>query len=299
LKNFVVAVSFWLMLAGAGPSSHQPATPVVGPDLIVNGAVNGHPTRFQMRLGGEKWLYLNPDAAVRLGLKPGMFSRVRGRIGNEKFKGAARSGAYLIDGVPKSGGIVWFQRRVAQGVDGGISPGSVPHDVVTVRLREIRGGEQVFSLPMVSMPGGGRFGTMKMIGGQETSVIWDLARPNTLVTAAAAADLSSANGGRFVGEKRPEMIEFEVERPVRPLVLATPFAVGPVLLSNVNAWVGDYGDTSRIPDANADPSEIVVTAMGAKVKPLRTIVIGRNDMARCSSITFDKSLRQIRMSCAV
>jgi hypothetical protein len=52
-----------------------------------------------------------------------------------------------------------------------------------------------------------------------------------------------------------------------------------------------------VPDDQADPNEIVVMAKNGKIKPLHAIIIGRDDMAHCSSITFDKPAQHIRLSC--
>jgi hypothetical protein len=288
-----------LIAAPAMPASTQTSsrTLAVGTDMIVNGSLDGAAARFHMSLFGERTLVLHPGTAARLAIKPGIF-RANGQVGRDKFKGSTAVKTYLINGLPIKRRIVWFERLFAQGVDGVIAPAAVPQDVISVELRPRQSGEQVHVLPLVSLPKTyGRMGAIVRIGDADVALVWDLGRATTLVTAAAAADLSAANSARFVGEKWQETVVFNVQRPVRRMAIAAPFEAGPIRLTDVTAWVGDYGDTSQVPDDAADPNEIVVVGKGSKIKPIHAILVGRNDMAHCSSIVFDKPRAQIRMSC--
>jgi hypothetical protein len=300
MKYTKAALALGLILAGpalAGRKSASPSTLNVGPDLTVNGTVNGVSVRLLMSLFGERTLFLHPEAAARLGFKPGMLP-ANGTIGKEKFKGSTAVTTYVVAGASIKRRIVWFDRLFTPGFDGVVSPSAVAQDIVTVELRTRQPKETVHTFPLVSVPQTyGRIGTFTRVGNTDVRLTWDLNRETTLVTAAAAADLAAANGGRFVGEKRLETVILNVQRPVRTLMIDTPFVVGPVRLAQATAWVGDYGDTSQVPDDQADPNEIVVVGKGSKVKPIHAILVGRNDMAHCSSITFDKLRRQIRVSC--
>jgi hypothetical protein len=273
------------------------STLTIGPDMMVNGSMNGTSTRFLMSLWGERTLFLHPDAASRMSFKPGMF-KVRGQVGSEKFPGASAVKTYLVDGQPIKRRIVWFSSLFTPGADGVISPGAVPQEVIIAQLRPRRDGERVTTLPLISFPGTyGKMGTNIRIGDSDVKLVWDLTRNKTLVTASAAADLAANSSGHFVGEKFRERVVYNVQRPVRRMVIDNPFVVGPLRLSDVTAWVGDYGDTSQVPDDQADPNEIVVVGKNSKIKPIRAILVGRNDMMHCSSITLDKRTLQIRLSC--
>jgi hypothetical protein len=81
------------------------------------------------------------------------------------------------------------------------------------------------------------------------------------------------------------------------MAIANPCVISPIRRTDVILWFSEYGDTSKAPDEHTDPNEIVVVAKGSKIKPLHAIIVGRDDMAQCSSITFDKPAWQIRVWC--
>ena len=136
------------------------------------------------------------------------------------------------------------------------------------------------------------------VDGQQVLVQWDLAKRENAATGAAGVDLANAFGGAFVGGASQSVIEFGIARPVRQLHLARPLAVGPLSLDRFETRTTDLGDTSSIPEASTDQNEIIVTARGKKAKAYRTIVIGRDAMAGCSSLTFDKAAKQIVLMCS-
>jgi len=297
MRNFLFAATVGMMLSSPGYARHNPTTLTLGPDLIAPSTVDGKPVKIQVNLTAEKTLIVNADAANRIGLQSST-SRARGVIGHQTFSASSTVAEYVIGGMTTKHRIGWYDTIATPGVDAVIGPAGVSQDVITVQLRPAQQGERTFTLPLIVVQENyGRIGTVVQIGDQAVAVGWDMTRDSTLITAAAAADLAKANGGHFVGEKRKDRVVFDVQRPVRAMDITTPFAIGPINLTHVTAWVGDYGDTSQVPDDQADPNEIVVTAKGSKIQSFHAIVIGRNDMAQCSSVTYDKPGRQIRLVC--
>jgi hypothetical protein len=297
MRHVLFTVTFGVMLASLAFARHPITTLTLGADLISPATVNGKPVRIQVNLTAERTLIVNAEAAGRIGLQPNT-SRAKGVIGHQRFSASSTSAEYVIGGMPIKGRILWYDTIATPGADAVVGPAGVTQDVITVHLRAARDGERTFTLPLVVVQENyGRMGTIVKIGDQAVAVGWSLNRDSTLVTAAAAADLANSNGGHFTGEKRQDRVVFDVQRSVRTMDITSPFAIGPIHLSRVAAWVGDYGDTSRVPDDQDDPNEIVVTAKGSKIKSFHAIVIGRNDMAHCSSITYDKPGRQIRLVC--
>jgi hypothetical protein len=297
MKYILFTVMVGMMLVSPGYTRGAPTTLILGPDLISPATVNGKPVRIQVNLTAERTLIVNAEAAGRIGLQSNT-SRAKGVIGHQRFSASSTSAEYVIGGMPIKSRILWYDTISTPGADAVVGPAGVTQDVITVQLRAAQDGERTFTLPLIMVQEKyGRMGTMVKIGEQAVAVGWSLNRDSTLVTAAAAADLANSNGGHFMGEKRKESVVYDVQRPVRTMDIARPFGIGPIQLSRVTAWVGEYGDISRVPDDQDDPNEIVVTAKGSKIKSFHAIVIGRNDMAHCSSITYDKPGRQIRMVC--
>lgn len=95
-------------------------------------------------------------------------------------------------------------------------------------------------------------------------------------------------------------IRLGVMRPVRPMTLARPLGVGPLALDRIFVRTGDFGSAAAIPDADApeaDPDEIVVTGAKPKGKQRYFLEIGRDALAGCSSILFDKVAKRVVLSC--
>lgn len=253
--------------ASARTSDAAPATLTVGPDLVVAGTIAGRPARLQMSPNGSSTLVMNPDAANRMGLKGGLFN-VGVKVGPVAIRGKTAVVRYGVQGPERRRRIGWFDRPIAQGFDGMLGPAAVSQPVVIFQLRQPVAGERRSVLPLTDRGYGG-MGTMVTVGGQPIFVEWALTKPHNGATAAAAT-MAAALGGQFAGRGWREPLAFDVERPVRRLTLARPLAIGPLQIGSLVTRTGDYGDTSAIPDADADPSEIVVTGRwGNRIRSIR------------------------------
>jgi hypothetical protein len=199
----------------------------------------------------------------------------------------------------------WIGRAYATVGDGSIGPGSLPESVVRIALHAPRAGERTVALPMVD--GGGVFGRLSgefaqiIIGGQPVRIRFDPYHPRTTVTANAASLIAEAQRGTLTGSAEPVEIAFGIARPVRTMTLATPLAVGPLLLSTIGVRTSDVGSAAAIPEADAappDPDEIVVTAKGKRDPKRDRLTLGADLLDRCSAIVFDKPAKQISLTCA-
>lgn len=269
-------------------------TLVVPPNQIVSGSVNGQAMRFQMLAWAPSTLILNPEPALSLGLKPGPFS---GKliVGKTRDKVMVTGAQYSIGSQATKGQIGWTNRVIGPTASGWLGPGAAPFDVVTFQLRAAETGETAYTFPMI-VAGGGLVTKVK-IGDQDMTIMWDNSREGTIVSGAAGAEIAKANVGSFVGPVATEMVQLNAERPTRKLRLANPLRLGPISIRDVSVRTSEGGESS-IPDMDADPSEIVVTGnAGSKVKPEYFVFVGLNDMKNCSSLTFDKPAKVIRLMC--
>lgn len=288
-----------LGVAGLGALAHgkprsSGQTLVVPPNQIVGGSVNGQAMNFQLLAWAPSTLILNPEPALALGLKPGLFS---GKliVGKTRDKVMVTGARYAIASQATKGQIGWTNRAISPVASGWLGPGAAPFDVVTFQLRPAAAGETLHSFPLI-LAGGGIV-TMIRIGGKDITIIWDNSRGGTIASGAAGAEIAKANAGSFVGPVATEMVQLNAERPTRKLRLATPLRLGPITISDMSVRTSEGGESS-IPDLDADPSEIVVTASaGAKVTPAYFVFIGLDDMKNCSSLTFDKPAKAIRLMC--
>lgn len=270
-------------------------TLTVGPDFAVAGTVDTKPARFQMLPNGSSTLVLNPDAAARFGAKGGWLA-VKVKVGPVAIKGNTAVMRFSADGTPSRRRIGWFERPLAPGYDGALGPAAVPQSVVIFQLRAPAAGERQTVLPLVDRGYGG-MGTVITVGHQPIFVEWALTKPHNGATAAAGAAIAAAHGGQFTSRPFGEPMAFGVIRPVRRVGLSQPLAIGPLRIDALVTRTSDYGDTSSIPESDADPGEIVVTGRGKSSKAIYSMEIGRDAMQSCSSLTFDKPRRLITLSC--
>ena len=282
---------------------------------MIAATIDGTPVMLRVDPGAPGLVLMTTAAADRLGLKGGMMelgysvggqgamqattvrpmtlgaTRVKRRIGFPSRKKVA------IDAR-------WIGRAYATVGDGSIGPGSLPEPVVRIALHAPRAGERTVALPMVD--GGGLFGRLSgefaqiMIGGQPVRIRFDPYHPRTTVTANAASLIAEAQRGTLTGSAEPVEIAFGIARPVRTMTLATPLAVGPLLLSTLGVRTSDVGSAATIPEADAappDPDEIVVTAKGKRDPKRDRLTLGADLLDRCSAIVFDKPAQQVQLTC--
>lgn len=272
-----------------------PAPFVVAGDGVVAGRIGSAPGRIRLTPWAPAAPVLNPDVAQRIGLNGGWFG-VALKVGPVKVAGKSSVTRLGFAGFDFRRRVVWFDRRYDAGADAAIGPGGIPADVIRFQLRPPRPGEQSIVMPLVQGLFQPTF-TRIMVGGRPLSILFDPQHTRTLATAGAGAAIAAANGGTLTGGQGKAEIAFGIDRPVRTLKLATPLAIGPLRIDALSVRIADGGSVAGIPDADADPDEIVVTA-GKKRKSRDVLIVGREQLDRCSSITYDKRAKTITLSCA-
>ncbi|MBO9671115.1 MAG: hypothetical protein J7485_11410 [Sphingobium sp.] len=288
----LAAASFISPAAPASAAAVPPMAPlIVPPDGAVQVTVNGQKSRMLLLGDGSSIPVFNAAAAQQFGFKPAWIS-FSIRIATVKIKGWTAVVRYDVNGQPYRRRTVWFEREIAPGFAGMLGPGAAPQNVVTVQIRPPAANERPFVLPLVENRVLG-VGTMS----GKIFVQFDPLRRQTMGTAAAGALLAESQGGALTGATRPAPIRFGVERPVRTLAFARPLKLGPIELRSVAIRVFDYGSIAKIPDADADPEEIVAIGKKKKDPDYRSLHIAADALAGCSSITFDKLRKQIILSC--
>ena len=294
-----VLAALALLGVGAAPVAER----VVTPGETVPVTVNGIPARIAIDPEAAGLPMVAQSVAQRAGLScSGLICLgVVMLIGRERIPGKTAVTPFGWDGgAPDKRGVGWLERDLPLPADGEIGPGGLADPVVRFALREPRPGERTVALPMEGS--GGLFGNWgslraRVMAGKETlSVRFDLHGRRSLATAGAAVAIAKAQGGVLTEERDRQVILWGVERPIRIMRLARPLPVGPLGLSTPGVRVTDGSGANTIPEADADPSEVVVNAKGKKSP--RILSIGRDLLDRCSSLVFDKPAKQIRLTCA-
>jgi len=280
------------LLPIAARAAAPPVPPlVVPPDGSVQVTVNGQKSRMLLLADGSSIPVFNRAAADQFGFHAAWIT-FSARISNVSIKGWTAVVRYAVNDQPYRRRTVWFEREIAPGFAGMLGPGAVPHNVVTVQLRAPAAGERQFVLPMVESR---VLGVGTMAG--DLFVQFDPLRRQTIGTASAGALLAQKQGGALTGPPRQAPLRLGVERPVRTLALDRPFKVGPIELRTVAIRVADNGSAGKIPDADADPDEIVVTGKKKKDPDYLSLHIAADALTGCSSISFDKLAKRIILSC--
>ena len=198
--------------------------------------------------------------------------------------------------------IIFVPLHLFEPTDGVIGPGGVPEPVVRFVLRAPLPGERTITLPLEDEGGllGGWGGSYALVdlGGQSLRVRFNPNEPRTLATAGAAVRIANLHDGRVSGETAPAHIAFGISRPVRTMRLGTPLAIGPFAISELGVRTADFGNASAIREEGGDPDEVVVTGDRGRNRNRDRLAIGADQLRNCSSITFDKRRRQVRLTCA-
>jgi hypothetical protein len=225
-------------------------------------------------------------------------------VGPEMVPGRTAVGRIAIgEGArPRKKRVGWAARPFVRDAEGVIGPGGVAEPIVRFVLRAPRPGERSIALPLEDegglFGGWGRSYALVDLGGESLRVAFNPHEPRTLATAGAALRLANAHDGRVSGETAPAHIAFGISRPVRAMRLGTPFLVGPLAIAELGVRTADFGNAAGIREEGGDPDEVVVTGDRRRDRNRDRLTIGADQLRNCSSITFDKRARQVRLSCA-
>ncbi len=276
-------------LTGKAPA--PVAEQVFEADGLVPGTVNGVPMRFKVSPAGASFPLLSQAAATRAGLKGGWL-KIGGRIGPVRFKGQTAVGTFTAPGVAQKRRMFWFERSPFPGIDAVLGPKSFPASVVAFRLSAKAASEHIYHLPLVDRGYNG-LGSSIILGGEPVLIMWNFEDARSSAVASTGELLAQMQGGRLEGGTFQQHVAFGIERPFRHMRLAKPLVIGPLQLSAINIRDAVAGTA----EAGADPDEIIVRAKTKRRKSQLVIALGRDAMTGCSSLSFDKARKEIRLSC--
>lgn len=298
-----------LFIASASLAATPAALPdelVLSGDNIVNVEIEGRALRLEVRPDAAGAPTINPAVAKELGFKPGMFGFVMS-MGPTKVMANSAVKKIGFGEKPDKQRILWATRNVSTIADGTISPASLPYKRVIFNLNSAQSNEKQYRYPLDNFGFFGRVGMGTTIAAQDKKmqVIFSLIRDQNMVSAPTGNWLSANYKGAFSGPATSTVIYYGVERPTRPMALASPLAIGDIAVADVSVRVSDYGDASGIAEQSAianpaggDDQEIVVIGKNTKDVELR-LTVGRTVLNRCSTLIYDLGKREIRMSCAL
>lgn len=304
---------FALALLAAQDPSALPAPPPPAPlpeelvfegDNVITLLVNGQPLRLEVSAEAFGPPVINPEVAARLMLVP---ASGRGwRFGPVVVTGSAAPALadFSVGPVPLT--LAWSDRPVSLKADGVIGVHHLPYTRVTFALRPPQADETVQSFPLKRAGGRSntRLGTEVRVGKKRLMMIFVPERAENLVTAPTANFIATHQDGGF--EPRSEgtaVMDFGITRPTRSMHIAVPVMLGTLPVERFAVRIEDYGEPTRVgeiarDDPRFDKNGIIVSRRKGQGKPDLLTRIGSDQIAACSSITYDFAEGTIRLSCA-
>lgn len=295
--------SISLVMAFLTIGATQSSERLVEGDGIVAAKINGVPLRMRIDPGAVAMPLITTAVAERAKLKAGPFD-FEYLVGPKRVNG--KSAVVRIDlnhGQTKRR-VGWTSAPYIVGVEGVIGPGLLPEKVIRFQLRPSQNGENTISLPMIGQGGlesrwGSQFALIE-VGGTPMRIQFDPARKRSIATANAGVRIAATHSGELGSEIHLEKIAFDVERPVRSMRLRTPLKIGSLSITEIGVRTSDFGSTKSIQSKRTeslDPDEIIVTGIRRKTRNFDYILLGQDQLNRCSAITFDKNRKQVRLTC--
>ncbi len=307
LARFLCALA--IALAVTTPASSQtaviadPNELVLEGDNIIDVTLNGVPIRLEVSAEAFGPPVINPDIAERLLLLSDF--RRGWRFGPVTVTGVGSTQAMDFGAGPVPMTITWGDRPVSSTADGMIGVHHLPYARVTFKLAPPREGEQVQSLPLKRAGGNSntRLGTGVKIGKRELMMIFVPERAENLVTAPTANFIATHQEGGFLPQSDGiALMDFGVERPTRIMRVAYPIELGDLRVDHFAVRVEDYGDPRRVGEAGEndprfEPGRILVSRRKGRGKPDLLTRIGHDQIAHCSTLTYDVVAAEIQLSC--
>lgn len=304
-----------LLLSAANPAAAQDAAPPAPPaplpdELVLEGAnivtiaINGQPLRFEVSAEAFGAPVINPEVARRLGLIP---TGERGwQFGPVVVTGSSAEAMADFGAGPAPMSLAWADRPASALADGVIGVHELPSARVTFALRAPQAGETVerFALKRAGGRSNTRLGTEVAVGKTKLMMIFVPERRANLITAPTANFIATHQEGGFEpGSAGVAVMDFGVERPTRLMRIAVPILLGSLTVDRFAVRVEDYGEPKRVgeiaaDDPRFDPNNILVSRRKGRGKPDLLTRIGGDQIAHCSTITYDFAAREIRLSCA-
>ena len=274
---------------------------------IVQAEARGRPLRLKVDPGAPFFILINDKIAKELrfvGTKSATLA-----VGPMRLKGSTRNEKFTIAGVSGSKPVMWVKGQSIPDADGVINPANLPNDRVTLQLQPAKPGEQVIELPM-------RFDRQRGLyhefdyGGQLILTRFTLEENLTTTTGATASVIAKRRNGLWEGDPFTYPVRFGVSRPVRKMVLGETLSVKGFPVKQFAVRILDDRGGFVLPDKEVPTDDgdeiqegddgVVVTGKQRRNygAPHFWMMIGSDDLSRCSSISYDNKAKRMILSCA-
>ena len=267
---------------------------------MVQAEARGRPLRLKVDPGAPYFVLLNDKIAKELRLVGTKAATLA--VGPMRLKGSTRSEKLTISGVTAPKPVMWVKGQSVSDADGVINPANLPGGRVTLQLRPAQPGEQAISLPMRFDRERGLYHEFDY-GGQLILTRFTLADALTTTTGAAASVIAKRRRGVWDGSPFVHPVRFGIARPMRRMVLGETLSVSGFPLDQFAVRMLDDRGSYLLPEkelpTEVDEDGIVVTQKNRRSygAPHFWLMIGSNDLSRCSSISYHNRARRLTLNC--
>lgn len=304
MKIFPVLTVFGIALSSSSAMADESSNSLeLSGDFTLQAFINEHPVLLRVEPEFATALrILNGEKADEIGLKPTMW-KIKEYVGPVRLKGELRKTLFRVADSEKEGRFAWYDRTLTARADGIVTPGALPYRTVIFHLRPPILDERaiVFDMSPVRDSGWGFDGGQAYAdyGDVRIQIGFNFDRPQTLATASTGRVLLDMLGGKVSPEGQDILIRAGISRPVHDLSLERPLSLNGLSITNLAVRTADNGIlTPGFQSETKDPDEIIVRA-GKKEKHVKyDMIVGADDLAACSTLSYDFVQRKVTLSCA-
>lgn len=285
LRTFALLAGLWMATPALAQTS---ITLDAAPIAFIDAQINGRPVRLEVDPRMPDMLALSTPAAERLGVRRLPFARVqvgidgggmmRGSIARPNIRFGERS-ARNFAGI--------FPVPVSTRADGVIGPGSLPYDIVTLRLGADPTNARDIVLPLEDPD---IWAVQADVGGHSLRVLFDVANEASIFNRASARSFDREGAIPIAGElvERPVILGLSTNmQPVTTELTVHGLALGPTFARTVAPLLGALEEDAIIAEGEA-----------SETPPSLTLGRAALTQAGCSSISVNRRTRQLTLRCA-
>lgn len=300
----LMALTFAVLAPARAAPPTLPEEIVLTGDNIIDVLLNGMPVRLEVSAEAFGPPIINPDLAAQLQL---VATGQRGwLLGPVQVSGVTGVAGIDFGAGPQTMTVSWAARAASITADGVIGVHHLPHKRVTFELAAPGATETVQRYPLKRGGGRGntRLGTEIAVGKRKLMMVFVPERAENLITAPTANFIATHHEGGFEPDSdRIAVMNFAIERPTRIMRIAYPIALGELVIDQFAVRIEDYGRPRQVGEIGEnDPrfrkGQILVSRRKGRGRPDLLTRLGRDQIAHCSTLTYDLAMQEIRLSCA-
>lgn len=282
-----LAAALAVGLFSASASAQTSITIRANPTPIVEAQINDRSVTLEVDTRFISGIALSREAAERLRVRrvPIVGVRVGIEGSDSVLSGRIARPRVLFDGRSTRAFTGIFPTRVTERADGVIGPGALPHNVITIVIGPDNPNAREIALQLAD---GERWYAHTQVGGETVDIGIDLINRATVFNRPAARLFDRAGAIPAAGDVSEQRLIIGLSTMMQPVT--TELTVADLGLAYVFA-------RTNAPLLGVLEEDAVVVQANDSDAPPPTIVLGRDTLAGCVSVSVDRRARQMTLRC--